>query len=74
MVPDMNAIDILMTICLLSDPKACEQRTLPVAEVTSLAECLYWAQPRIAEWSTSHPKYRIVRWRCAKAGAEGEPI
>ena len=70
----MGAIDILLTVCLLSNPTACEQKTIPVSDVGSLDQCLFWAQPHIAEWSVAHPKYKIVKWRCAFPDAEGEPI
>ncbi len=70
----MGAIDILLTVCLLSNPTACEQKSIPVGDAGSLAQCMYWAQPHIAEWSTTHPKYKIVKWRCAYPNPDGEPI
>ena len=70
----MGGIDIVMTICLLANPQACEKRSIPIAEAGSMIQCMAFAQPRIAEWSVTHPKYRIVSWRCAAAGAEGQPI
>lgn len=70
----MGAIDILLTVCLLSSPGSCEQKTLPIGDVASLRDCLAWAQPHIAAWSMDHPKYRVVRWRCAYPNADGEPI
>jgi hypothetical protein len=70
----MNALDIVLTVCLLSNPAACQDKTLPVTDVRSLNQCVFSAQPHIAQWSVTHPKYRIVRWRCIDPAVEGEPI
>lgn len=70
----MGAIDILLSVCLLADPAACEERRIPVSDVGSLSQCMFWAQPHIAAWSTTHPKYRIVKWRCSFPDGEGEPV
>lgn len=70
----MNPIDILMTVCLLSNPAACEQKTIPASEeVATLNQCMFWAQAQIAQWSNEHPKYKVVRWKCSYPSVD-EPI
>lgn len=70
----MTAIQIVMYVCLLTNPDACENKAIPAADAGSVSQCMFWAQPQIAAWSTSHPKYKIVRWKCSVTGAEGERI
>lgn len=70
----MSPINILIYVCLLSSPDVCEERSIPMSEAGSLSQCYYWAQPHIAAWSTTHPKYKIMKWTCASRSADGEPI
>ena len=37
-------------------------------------QCMMQAPPYIAAWAVSHPGSRVVSWRCAYPGAEGEKI
>ena len=43
-------------------------------DVGSISACYFWAQPHIAAWSETHPKYKIMKWTCANPAADGEPI
>lgn len=70
----MAPYSILMFVCLLSNPDQCEERAVPIMDAGSIGQCMYWAQPQIAKWSTEHPKYRIVRWKCAVSVTNEEPI
>lgn len=71
----MSAIQIVLYVCLLSDPSACEERAIPASvEAASIGSCMVWAQPQIAQWSTTHPKYKIVRWKCAASTMDEERI
>ncbi|WP_248310362.1 hypothetical protein [Bosea sp. 117] len=38
-----------------------EQVSLPI-------QCMMGAQPVIAEWSESHPKWRVTKYRCGRPG------
>jgi hypothetical protein len=70
----MTPLSVLLYVCLLSDPNQCEERRLPISDVGSLGQCMFWAQTAIAEWSGNHPKYKIVRWKCGYAKLDEEPI
>ncbi|WP_075215524.1 hypothetical protein [Mongoliimonas terrestris] len=70
----MSAIEIVLTICLLSNPTACEQRAIPAVDAGSVSQCMFWAQPHIAAWSSNHPKYKIIRWKCEAGGGDRENI
>ena len=70
----MSPINILLYVCLLSNPDACEEKVIPISDVGSISACYFWAQPHIAAWSETHPKYKIMKWTCANPAADGEPI
>lgn len=70
----MTPINVLLYVCLLSNPNQCEERALPISDVGSIGQCMVWAQPHIAQWSSTHPKYKIVRWKCAMSVTDEEPI
>lgn len=67
-------IALVFVACLQSDPSVCEERNLLFSErnLTPMA-CIMQAQTRLAEWSTSHPRWRIGRWSCGQV-MDGENI
>ncbi|SON55747.1 hypothetical protein HDIA_2206 [Hartmannibacter diazotrophicus] len=60
----MDTLDVVLLVCLLADPSACEEKLIPVQNHGSLAACVWEAQPYIAQWSASHPNYTIKKWHC----------
>jgi len=70
----MSLVELILTVCTLAQPAACEERRLAFVDSGSLRQCLTQAPPKIAEWSMAHPGRRVVRWRCGYPGAEGTPI
>ncbi|PCJ08020.1 MAG: hypothetical protein COB16_08430 [Rhodobacteraceae bacterium] len=56
-------IELLLTVCLLSEPKQCKDISLLYAN-TSSAQCLVSAQPEMARWALSHPEQNIQSWKC----------
>lgn len=67
-------IALVFVVCLHQDPEVCQQRNLLFADrqLTPMA-CLMQAQTRLAEWSASHPRWQIEKWRCDRV-KEGETI
>jgi hypothetical protein len=61
-------IELLIAACLASG----ECRDFPLLydpyEVSMLT-CVTSGQAEVARWQTSHPEWRIVRWRCGVASA-----
>jgi hypothetical protein len=57
-------IAIILSTCLLSDPSVCREETIPLANEVSAVRCVMTAPPHVAQWSTEHPEWRVVRWRC----------
>jgi hypothetical protein len=61
---------LLMTICLVANPKICREERLNFSfEEASYTACMVHAQSTLAEWQQSHPDWRIDRWRCVARAA-----
>ena len=67
-------MELLLTVCLLAVPTDCRDEHIPSLEPLAPMACLTGAQPMIAEWSASHPKWKITRWRCGPVGAAGQEL
>ena len=63
----MNIFDIVMGICLLSDPTNCRDQHLQFESYKSLNECVFDAQFYIASWQAENPGWKIKNWRCEYA-------
>lgn len=69
----MNLVDLIVLVCALSSPNACHEQHLLVQSNGSLRACVMQAQPYLAQWSDTHPGYRIARYRCEWPDQEGKP-
>lgn len=58
-------IELIVAVCLHSDPTACRELNFQFAQQQFLNRCMADAQPYLANWSAEHPKWRIVNWHCA---------
>jgi hypothetical protein len=70
----MGLIELIVTVCTIAQPTACEDRHLQFAANGSLRQCVQAAPPYIAQWIGQHPKWHAVRWHCEYPGQGGEPI
>lgn len=71
----MSFIQLVLTVCALAQPGACEERRLTFStENVSIIGCMLQAQPFIAQWTGEHPTLRVTRWRCVTPGADGDKI
>ncbi len=71
----MNFIELVLTVCALTNPAACEERHLMFStENVSIVGCMMQAQPFIAQWTGEHPGVHVSRWRCVTPGSEGKKI
>jgi hypothetical protein len=70
-----NFIELILTVCTLGQPAACDERRLLFSsENSSLRGCMIQAQPFIAQWVGDHPNVTVSRWRCAVPGTAGDKI
>ena len=56
-------IELLFVACLASAPTECRERSLVFSDVAPM-QCLMGAQPELAKWASTHPKFRVQSWRC----------
>jgi hypothetical protein len=66
-------IELVFVACLVAAPDSCEERAMRFMRPMSPRTCLRRAQPELARWSLSHPKWRIAHWSCRPAGIDGIP-
>jgi hypothetical protein len=64
----MGLIELILTVCTIAQPSACEDQHLEFAATGSLAQCTMAAPPYIAQWIGEHPKWIAVRWHCEYPG------
>lgn len=62
-------IELLATVCLMASPAQCKEvRLTYTAEGITPHQCMMFGQVELAKWSEGHPKWRIARWKCQRAG------
>ncbi len=70
-----NFIELILTVCTLSQPVACGDRKLVFdSDGGSPNGCMMRALPTIARWAGEHPGVEVTRWRCSPPGASDENI
>ncbi len=70
----MNLIELIMTVCSLAHPDVCEDKHIQFVDQGSLRQCMFDAEPVMAQWVGQHPNEQIVKWRCTYPDMEGNPI
>ena len=65
-------MELVLFVCLISAPQQCREEVLGMgAEPARQLACMWSAVPIIAQWSGTHPKWRVARWRCSLPEIEG---
>jgi len=67
----MNIFDIVMMLCMASDPSSCHEQRLQFESYKSLNECVFDAQFYIASWQAANKGWTIKNWRCEYAPETG---
>lgn len=57
-------IQLIFITCLSASPADCQERSLIYTDITPTT-CMTGAQPELAKWVQSHPRWKIAHWRCA---------
>lgn len=71
----MNFVELILTVCTLAQPAACDERKLVLESQTgSTRHCMMEAMPYIAQWAGEHPGVEVTKWRCTVPGGEGDKI
>ncbi|WP_424985400.1 hypothetical protein [Microbulbifer sp. S227A] len=56
-------IELIFIVCLAAAPGDCEQRSLLYTDMSPRA-CVRRAPPELANWITTHPRWKVARWTC----------
>jgi hypothetical protein len=67
----MNLVDLIVLVCSLANPSACEEKHLLFESQGSLYACMRQAQPFLAQWIGEHPELRVVGYHCDWPDREG---
>lgn len=57
-------VSIIISACLLANPKVCRDYRVPLNEGYDPAQCYLNAQPHFAKWAAEHPAWDIKKWKC----------
>jgi len=62
-------IELLVAVCLVSNPATCKDVSLIyAAEALTPMQCVLRAEPEIAKWIGEHPGWQTKRFSCRTAG------
>ncbi|HEY9215862.1 MAG TPA: hypothetical protein VIQ29_23770 [Ancylobacter sp.] len=69
-------MELILSICLIASPGTCREEAVSVGleQAPLPTQCVMGAMPVIAEWSETHPKWKVLKWRCGRPGAAGQDI
>lgn len=56
-------IELAFVACLSASPMTCEPQSLLYTDLSPMT-CMMGAQPALARWVETHPKYTVARWQC----------
>lgn len=56
-------IELVFVACLANAPVRCQEQSLLYTDITPMT-CLMGAQPALAQWVETHPRYTVARWKC----------
>lgn len=63
-------MELILSVCLISDPTRCMDQRLPeIYEMENAGRCVAVSMPLAAQWAGEHPGWKIVKWRCDRAGS-----
>ena len=70
----MQMVDLILAVCLISDPNSCRDEHLYFESHGSLRACMMEALPAMADWAGDHPEWRISRFHCEWADLNEQKI
>lgn len=60
----MNLFDVVLAICMLSDPSQCREHRLQFESMGTLQDCIFDAQFYIAQWQQANPDWKVGKFHC----------
>jgi hypothetical protein len=68
----MPIVDLIIAVCMVSDPTLCRDEHLYFESHGSLERCMFLAMPAVADWASRHPQWRVSRFHCEWANSDEE--
>ncbi|MFO1039861.1 MAG: hypothetical protein U1E45_23715 [Geminicoccaceae bacterium] len=62
-------IELLLIVCLQSQPDKCEEIYLTPGQPVSIMQCMFNGAKQAALWAKDHPGYVVKRWNCGEPRA-----
>lgn len=59
-------IALVFITCLETSPDICQERSLLFSEQMTPMRCLMNAQPQLADWAKTHPRWKVASYRCGR--------
>lgn len=57
-------IDLILTVCMISQPNVCKEEHLYFQSRGSLAQCMALSTPYVAKWAGDNPNWDVKSWTC----------
>jgi hypothetical protein len=57
---------LVVLICLLSNPEQCSEKPVPGSDATDVVTCLRSAGDKADAWQKENSQYFVIGWRCEK--------
>ncbi|EAU41068.1 hypothetical protein FP2506_12414 [Fulvimarina pelagi HTCC2506] len=57
-------VDLILTVCMVTNPESCREERLSFQARQSLAQCVMLSAPYVAQWAGDHPNWTVKRWEC----------
>lgn len=70
----MELIDLVLSVCLLSDPSNCKEEHLYFESRGTLTQCMMLSSPYVADWAGNHPDWKVKSWKCEWPEDRKQPI
>lgn len=64
----LQMIELIALICLASSPNVCRDEAITASANVTPFQCLMGAQIELAKWANEHPGWRVMGWKCQRAG------
>jgi hypothetical protein len=55
---------LVVLICLLSNPEECSEKPVPDSEAKDVVSCLKTAGDKADAWQLKNNQYFVIGWRC----------
>ncbi|HXG78783.1 MAG TPA: hypothetical protein VNJ31_05550 [Methyloceanibacter sp.] len=57
---------IVVLVCLLSNPEQCTEKVVPDFSATDVVSCIRQAGDKANAWQEKNNQYFVIGWRCEK--------